>query len=113
LPTIGPGRTSDLEHADGVAGLDLGVDRRVVEADAGQVDGLGGGAGDQLDATLHRRQHAQAEQVDLEEAGVGAGVLVPLADATALHGGRQHRHQLDQRGGGDDHAAGVLADVAG
>ena len=70
------------------------------------------GARDQVDALLDCGQHAQPEQVDLEEAGVGAGVLVPLADPPALHRRRQHRHQLDQRGGGDHHPARVLADVA-
>ena len=43
---------------------------------------------------------------------VVARVLVPLADEAPLHRGRLDRHQLDERLGGDDHAADVLADVA-
>src|SRR5262249_22759707 len=55
---------------------------------------------------------AEAEQVDLHEAGVGARVLVPLTDLAAGHRRRLHRHELDERPRGDDHPAGVLGDVA-
>jgi len=67
--------------------------------------------GDPVDAFLDRREHPQPEQVDLQEAGVSAAVLVPLADLTAGHRGRLYRHEVDQRPRRDDHAAGVLADV--
>ena len=67
---------------------------------------------DQVDALLDRRQHPEPEQVDLEEAGVGARVLVPLAHLPALHRRRLHRHELDERPRGDDHPARVLGDVA-
>ncbi len=50
---------------------------------------------DQVDALLDRRQHPQPEQVDLEEAGVGARVLVPLAHLPPLHRRRLHGHELD------------------
>ena len=42
-------------------------------------------------AALDRGEHAEPEQVDLQEAGVGAGVLVPLHELAALHRCRQHR----------------------
>ncbi len=44
------------------------VDRRAVDL------------GDLLDAVLDGGEHPEAEQVDLEKAGVGTGVLVPLAE---------------------------------
>ena len=84
----------------------------VVEWDARQVDRLAVDLGDLLDAVLDGREHPQAEEVDLEEAGVGAGVLVPLADLSAGHCCRLNCHELDERPAGDDHPAGVLRDVA-
>ena len=52
---------------------------------------------DLLDAALDRGEHPQPQQVDLEEAGVGAGVLVPLDDLAALHRRRHDRADVDQR----------------
>ena len=65
-----------------------------------------------LHAALDRREHPQPQQVDLQKAGVGAGVLVPLHHLAALHGGRHHRAAVDQRPGGHDHPARVLGQVA-
>ena len=53
----------------------------------------------------------EAEQVDLQEAGIAAAVLVPLADLATCHRGGLHGHEVDERPSRDDHAAGVLADV--
>jgi hypothetical protein len=55
---------------------------------------------------------AEPEQVDLQETGIGAGVLVPLDQLPPRHRGRHHRHELDQRAAGDDHSARVLRGVA-
>ena len=121
-PWIGPGRTSatwivrssrfsgrvrrsalhlgaalDLKDADGVRALDLAVDGLVVERDPREVDRLAVQARDLLDAVLDRREHPEPEQVDLEEARVGARVLVPLADLPPLHRGRLDRDELDER----------------
>ncbi len=102
----------DLEDADRVRVLDLGVDVPVVERNPRQVDRLAVGASDPLDAVLDRRQHPETEQVDLEEACVGARVLVPLAQLPPGHRRRLHRHELDERAGRDHHPARVLRDVA-
>ena len=64
-----------------------------------------------LDALLDGGEHPQPEQVDLEEAGVGAGVLVPLAELAARHRRGLHRDEIDQRPRRDDHAARMLGDV--
>jgi len=87
----------DLEVADGVCALDLVVDGRVVERNAREVDRLAAQVRDLDDAVLDRREHAEAEQVDLEEARIRARVLVPLAELTALHRRRLHRDELDER----------------
>ena len=92
--------------------LDRGERRGIVEGDPREVDPLAARAGDQLDGALDRGEHPQPEQVDLQEAGVGAGVLVPLDELAALHRRRHHRAAVDQRPGRDDHPAGMLGDVA-
>src|SRR5215208_5312474 len=102
----------DLEVADRVGALDVAVDVRIVERDAGEVDRLAFRLGDLDDAVLDGGQHPEPEQVDLQEARVRARVLVPLADLTTFHGGRLHGNELDERAAGDDHPARVLRDVA-
>ena len=94
------------------ARLDLLVDGLVVERDAREVDRLAAQARDPVDRILDGGEHPEPEQVDLQEAGVGAGVLVPLADLAAGHRRGLHRHEVDQRPGRDDHPARVLGDVA-
>ena len=102
----------DLERADRVRALDVVVDRRVVEGDPREVDHLVVRARDLLDAVLDRGEHPEAEQVDLEEARVRAGVLVPLAQLAPGHRRRLHGDELDQRPCRDDHPARVLRDMA-
>ncbi len=102
----------DLEVADRVGLLDLRVHRPVVERDPGEVDRLAVDLRDLLDAVLDRREHPEPEQVDLEEARVGARVLVPLAELAAGHRRRLDGHELDQRPRRDHHPARMLRDVA-
>src|SRR3954454_22446905 len=47
---------------------------------AREADGSAVEARDRVDGLLDRGEHAETEQVDLQEAGVGARVLVPLAE---------------------------------
>ena len=110
--TLHLGAALDLEVADRVGRLDLGEDVPVVERDPGEVDRLAVGLGDHVDAFLDGGEHAEPEQVDLEEAGIGAGVLVPLAELAAGHRSGLHRHELDERSGRDHHSARVLRNVA-
>src|SRR6267154_693519 len=102
----------DLEQPDGVAGADAVVNRRVLEIDAREIRWCPGAARDQLDAFFHERQHAEREEVDLDEARIVAGVLVPLADDAVFHRGALERHQLDERARGDDHAPRMLRYMA-
>ena len=102
----------DLERADGVRRLDLPVDALVVERDAREVDRLAARERDPLDAVLDGGEHPEPEQVDLQEARVGARVLVPLAELASLHRRRHHGHELDERPRRDDHPARVLGEMA-
>ncbi len=108
------GAALDLEDAGGLRALDAFVCRR--HRRRGSVERSmrsPRGAGDQLDRALHGREHPQPQQVDLQEARVRAGVLVPLDDLPPLHRGGDDRAAVDQRPGGDDHPARVLGEVAG
>ena len=58
-----------------------------------------------------RRQHAQGQAIDLEDAQFVEVVFVPLDDRPLGHGRVFDRHQLAQRPAGHDHAAGVLREV--
>jgi hypothetical protein len=64
-------------------------------------------------AVFEYGHHAEAEQVDLDEAHVGAVFLVPLDDGAAGHGGALEGDDAVEHAGADDHAAGVLAEMAG
>ena len=66
---------------------------------------------DLVDAVLDRREHPEPEQVDLEEAGVRAGVLVPLAHLPSGHRGGLHGDELHERPRRDHHPARMLGDV--
>src|SRR3954452_2041251 len=67
---------------------------------------------DEVDGVLEYGHHAESEQVDLDDAHVGAIFLVPLHDDTAGHGGGFERHDGIELSLADDHAAGVLAKMA-
>ena len=65
----------------------------------------------QLQRILHHRHHAEAEQIDLDDAHVGAVVLVPLDDDAARHAGVLERDDLVEPALADHHAAGMLAEM--
>ena len=98
----------DLEDAGGVGLLDRLVRGWVVVGDSRKVDPLAAPRRDHLDAALDRREHPQSEQVDLQEARVAAGVLVPHDHLPALHRGGHDGAAVDQGASGDDHPARVL-----
>jgi hypothetical protein len=95
----------DLEVADGVRALDVVVDRLVVERDPREVDRPPRSFAICSTQSSTAGQHPEPEQVDLEEAGVGARVLVPLAHLAACHRRGLHGHELDERPRRDHHAA--------
>ena len=105
-------RLSIWKTPDRVGGLDLPVDLFVVERNARQIDRLSAAPRDRLDALLDGGEHAEPEQVDLEKAGVCAGVLVPLAELATLHRGRDDGDELHERTRRDHHSAWMLGDVA-
>ena len=65
-----------------------------------------------LERILHDRHHAEAEQVHLHDAEILAIVLVPLRDDAARHRRVLQRHERAQFVLANDHAAGVLPEMA-
>ncbi len=66
---------------------------------------------DEVERAADRREHAEREHVDLEQAQCVEVVLVPLDDAALGHRGVLHRHQAREQAARDDEAAGVLRQV--
>ena len=68
---------------------------------------------DQIDAFLDQGEHAERQEVDLDESGVVTGVLVPLTQEAAFPRCRFDRDDLHERSARDDHAPDVLGNVTG
>ena len=100
-----------LEDAHGVGRPQHAVDLWVVRRQVGELDRRA--LPPQHDErVLERRQHPEAEQIDLDDAEVGAVLLVPLHDHAVGHAGGLERHHLVEPPARDDHPARVLAEVA-
>ena len=65
----------------------------------------------QFDGIFQRRHHAQSEQIDFDDAHVGAVFFIPLHDDAARHGRRLQRHNGIETSLADDHAARVLPEM--
>jgi hypothetical protein len=119
LPGLQPGQCGHLrarlhlEHPDRVGPLQHLEHGRVGGLQLVELDLLAVVLGDQVDHQVQCGEHAQPEQVELDQAGSRAVVLVPLDDRAALHPGPLDGHHLGDGPVADDHAAGVDAEVAG
>src|SRR5215212_1022004 len=102
----------DLEGADRIPSADHVVDRLIGEIDAAEIDRRFAVGGDQAQRLFDEREHPQREEIDLDEPGIITGIFIPLTQVASLHGGGLHRYQIDEGSGGDDHPAGMLADVS-
>ena len=107
------GPAFDLEGADAVGAAQHVVDRRIalrqlvhLQLRHAQL------AGHHLQGAADGAQHAQGQDVNLDQAQGVQVVLVPLDDGAVVHGGVFHRHQAGDVVARDDEAARVLAQVA-
>jgi hypothetical protein len=100
-----------LEHPDRVGGAEHVVDALLLLRQGREVIGDAVVLGDQLEAVLQRREHAEAEEVELHQTDLRAVVLVPLQNRPAGHPSPLHRTDLDHRTVAHHHAAGVDAQV--
>ncbi|CRN81424.1 Uncharacterised protein [Klebsiella pneumoniae] len=107
------GARFDLEHTDGIGAADHFVGGRVFARDTGDAQPLAAAQRvDQVEAAAQGAEHAQGEDVDLEQADRVEIVLVPLDHRAFGHARILHRDQGVQWLLGDDEAAGVLREVA-
>ena len=105
------GSRLDLEHAHRVGPAQEVVDL-VLLVEEGQIDGDPVGLGHQVDHVVQGGEHAEAEEVELDQAGRRAVVLVPLQHAASGHPSPLHRAHFHYRPVADDHAARVDAEMA-
>ncbi|MNS22630.1 hypothetical protein D3C72_544300 [compost metagenome] len=103
----------DLEHADGVGAADHVVGRFVFGWNRRQAQIQIAMVAQQVEAAANRAEHAEGENIHLEQADCIEVILVPLNDRALGHGGVFHRHQRVQRLLGNHKAAGMLRQVPG
>ena len=114
LPRLQPrqhrhlGPALDLKHADRVGPADHVVHGLVFRRDRGERQLAAVVLSHQIEAFANRREHAQAQAIDLEDAQLVEIVLVPLDDRAVRHRGVFDRHQFAQRPLRHHHAADVL-----
>ncbi len=101
-----------LEQPDGVGLLQRGVYRWIVLRKMREVHFFVIVVANEFDGIFEHGHHAEAEQIDFDDAHVGAIFFVPLHDDSAGHGGGLERHDGIELSLADDHAAGVLAEMA-
>ena len=101
----------DLEDAHRVRLVHHPVDLGIVRGQVREIDLDLFVRPDHRDRLFERREHAEAQEIHLDDAEVGAVVLVPLHDDAPGHRRRLERHDFVEPAGGHDHPARVLAEV--
>ncbi len=102
-----------LEHPHGVRRTQQVVDRRVLLRQRVQPELDPLVLAHQHERHLQRRQHAEPQQVELHQPGIGAVVLVPLQHGAARHPRPLHGAHLDDGAVAHHHAARVDPQVPG
>ena len=105
------GTRLNLEYPDRVGAAQHCV-HVVVLRDGRDVDLVAPVFTDQVDGVVQRREHAEAEQIELHEARSCTVVFVPLQHRPLVHPAPLDRAYLDHRPVGDHHAARVDTEVA-
>ena len=67
----------------------------------------------QVDGILQHGHHAETQQIDLDEAEIGAIVLIPLHNDAVRHGRRLQRNDRIELALADHHAARMLPQMSG
>src|SRR4051795_9138175 len=101
-----------LEHTVGVGATQHRVDL-VLLRDRCQIDLVAAVLADKIHRVVQGTEHSETEQVELDQTGRSAVVLVPLQNAALVHATPLDRADLDDGAITDDHAAGVDAEMAG
>ena len=101
------GPALDLEDAHRVGRLEHGEDLGDVLGHAIEIDADRAVVLDQLERLVHRREHPEAQQVQLDQLERLDVALVELDDDAVRHGRALDRGDVDQRRGGHQHPAAV------
>ena len=67
---------------------------------------------DKLETIFQDRHHAQAQKIHLDNSKISAILLVPLNYISTRHGCTFNRHNVIQLSLADNHATGVLTEMA-
>ena len=106
------GSALDLEDPDRVGRLEHLEDLRDVLGEAVEIDADRAIVLDQLERLVHRGQHPEPEQVELDELERLDVALVELDDDPVDHRGPLERRDVDERRGGHQHPARMDRQVA-
>src|SRR5262249_35103861 len=101
-----------LEHSNRISLLQRGVNLLVVCRKMREIDFFVIVIADQFDGVFDHRHHAEPEQINFNDAHVGAVFLVPLNDDAARHGRGLEWNDGIELSLANDHAARVLAEMA-
>jgi hypothetical protein len=101
-----------LKHAHGVGLPQCGINQRDRQRKMRQVDFFVVVMANQFDGILEHGHHAKAEQIDFDDAHVGAIFFIPLHHHAAGHGCGFERDYRIELSLANHHAAGVLAEMA-
>ncbi|GBE21598.1 hypothetical protein BMS3Bbin01_00943 [bacterium BMS3Bbin01] len=101
-----------LEDPDRVRSREHLVDGRFLR-DRGQVDDDAVRIRDRVNGEVEGVEHAESEEIELDDSDRGAVVLVPLQHGPILHPAPLHGDDLPQRTVGDHHSARMDAKMSG
>ena len=102
----------NLKHADCIRLLQGVIHCGIVSRQLRQIDLFPIMIADKRDGFFQRGHHSQTQQVNFDDAEVGAIFLIPLHHHPAGHAGRLQRNNRVQLSLANDHTAGVLSQVA-
>ncbi len=98
----------DLKHSHCVGLLQRGIDERIVRRKMRQIHLFFIVIANQFERILQRRHHAETQQIDFDDAHVGAVFLIPLHHHAVRHGCGLQRDDGVETPFTDDHATRVL-----
>src|ERR1700680_3941422 len=101
-----------LKQPDGVGFLQRLINQRVVLRQMREVDFFAICVADELDGGLEHGHHAEPQQIHFDDPHVGAVFLVPLDDDASWHCCRLEGNDGIELALADNHAAGMLAEMA-
>src|SRR5579884_2347737 len=101
-----------LEEPDGIGTLQRVIHLRIVLRKLRQINIVAIMLRDQLNTVFENGHHAEPEQIDLDKFQIGTVVFVPLHDDASWHTRGLKRNHGAELSLANDHAAGMLSEMA-